>query len=127
MKWLKNKIWQICCITFDDNDTEPPYGENPTMDSEEDDMISMLPEKEIMKNVLDWIYRCDFQKYDSYDDKSSDESTYYPSTTTYTDSSEFKTTGYEARKLCSQMEDINNDLKILSQKLDELAALQKLL
>ncbi|GBO04490.1 hypothetical protein AVEN_155811-1 [Araneus ventricosus] len=86
-----NTRWPICCITFDDVDvTEPPYGENPTMDSEEDYIKRMIPDKEMMKNVLDWINRCDFEKYDSYDDNCSDESTYYPSVTTCTDTSEAK-------------------------------------
>ncbi|GBL77289.1 hypothetical protein AVEN_41736-1 [Araneus ventricosus] len=79
--------WQICCITFDDDVTELPYGENPTMDSEDDDQISKLREKEMMKNVKDCIYKSDFEKYDFYDDKSSDEYTYYPPTTTYIDTS----------------------------------------
>ncbi|GBM48780.1 hypothetical protein AVEN_24965-1 [Araneus ventricosus] len=53
---------------------------------------SEIPDKEMMKNVLDWINRCDFEKYDSYDDNCSDESTYYPSVTTCTDTSEAKMT-----------------------------------
>ncbi|GBO04651.1 hypothetical protein AVEN_221153-1 [Araneus ventricosus] len=81
----------------------------------------------MMKNVLDWINRCDFEKYDSYDDYCSDESTYYPSVTTCTDTSEAKANDSEARELCEQMEEINKDLKVLSQKLDEIAVLQKLL
>ncbi|GBM46816.1 hypothetical protein AVEN_132478-2-1, partial [Araneus ventricosus] len=118
--------WQICCITFDDDDdTELPYGENPTVDSEEDYINRMISEKEMMKNVLDWINRCEFEKYDSFVDRSSDESTYYPSVTTCTDTSEIKETDTEARELCKKIEEINNDLKILSKKLDEIAALQK--
>ncbi|GBN08362.1 hypothetical protein AVEN_55586-1, partial [Araneus ventricosus] len=28
--------WQLCYITFDDDDvSEPPYGENPTLDSDD--------------------------------------------------------------------------------------------
>ncbi|GBM40855.1 hypothetical protein AVEN_6918-1 [Araneus ventricosus] len=35
MKWIKNTIWQLCCITFDEDDvSEPPYGETPTVDSD---------------------------------------------------------------------------------------------
>ncbi|GBM72706.1 hypothetical protein AVEN_67285-1 [Araneus ventricosus] len=120
--------WQICCITFDDDDViEPPYGENPAMDSEEEYINRMIPEKEMMKNVLDWINGCDFEKYDSFVDRSSDESTYYPSVATCTDTSEAKANDSEARELCKQMEEINNDLKVLSRKLDEIAVLQKLL
>ncbi|GBM48778.1 hypothetical protein AVEN_24964-1 [Araneus ventricosus] len=128
LKRIRQALWQICCITFDDDDvTEPPYGENPTMDSEEDYINRMIPDKEMMKNVLDWINRCDFEKYDSYDDYCSDESTYYPSVTTCTDTSEAKANDSEARELCEQMEEINKDLKVLSRKLDEIAVLQKLL
>ncbi|GBN14747.1 hypothetical protein AVEN_168239-1 [Araneus ventricosus] len=126
LKRIRQALWQICCITFDDDDdTVPPYGENPTVDSEEDYINRMISEKEMMKNVLDWINRCEFEKYDSFVDRSSDESTYYPSVTTCTDTSETKATDTEARELCKKMEEINNDLKLLSKKLDEIAALQK--
>ncbi|GBN30789.1 hypothetical protein AVEN_223218-1 [Araneus ventricosus] len=128
LKRIRQALWQICCITFDDDDViEPPYGENLPLDSEEEYISRMVPEKEMMKNVLDWINGCDFEKYDSYDDNCSDESTYYPSVTTCTDTSEAKANECEASELCKQMEEINKDLKVLSRKLDEITVLQKLL
>ncbi|CAL1299073.1 unnamed protein product, partial [Larinioides sclopetarius] len=81
------------------------------MNSEEEYIMRMVPEKEMMKNVLDWINQCEFEKYDSYDDFCYDESTCYPSTTTCTDASDAKANGSEARELCNKMKDINNDLR----------------
>ncbi|GBN45054.1 hypothetical protein AVEN_127499-1 [Araneus ventricosus] len=43
LKRIRQALWPICCITFDDVDvTEPPYGENPSMDSEEDYINRMV-------------------------------------------------------------------------------------
>ncbi|GBM36219.1 hypothetical protein AVEN_97583-1 [Araneus ventricosus] len=54
----------------------------------------------------------------------SNESTYYPDSTTNTVTSETETTDSEAYELFDQLKEIYNDLAVLSQKLDEIAYLQ---
>ncbi|KAF8767823.1 hypothetical protein HNY73_020714 [Argiope bruennichi] len=134
--WPDFKKCQLCCITFDDNDdiTEPPYGDN-TISGCDDYGITPMPsdtnDVEKPKCVLQTIYKSDWPDFKNYDffrkirPKLSDESTVYPESTTTTTESEI--TDSDAVELCSQLEDINRDLAILSKKLDELADLQKLL
>ncbi|GBN05189.1 hypothetical protein AVEN_149281-1 [Araneus ventricosus] len=132
-----NLRWQLCCITFDDDDDvcAPPYGEDLTFNSADCGKKPMIPglHKEMNKKdyVLEWLMSCqndwpDFGKIDLNGKQSSDGTTYYPSTTTYT-ASETKTNDTEAWKLFNELKDINKDLILLSQKLDEIIVLEMLL
>ncbi|GBO04832.1 hypothetical protein AVEN_100508-1 [Araneus ventricosus] len=64
MKWFKKKIWQLCCITFDDDDDvcAPPYGEDLTFNSDDCGKKPMIPglHKEMNKKdyVLEWLMSC---------------------------------------------------------------------
>ncbi|GBM36216.1 hypothetical protein AVEN_97581-1 [Araneus ventricosus] len=134
---FKQPLCQLCCITYDDDISEPPYGENPDMGSDdcgkETKVCELKKHVKKLDYVLETIYRSDcpeFAKYEFIDkliSHISDESTYYPGSTTNTATSETETFDSQAYELYDQLKEIYNDLIVLSQKLDEIAYLQKLL
>ncbi|KAF8774199.1 hypothetical protein HNY73_016777 [Argiope bruennichi] len=136
--WPDYEKWRLCCITYDEEDIiEPPYGEHPSLDSAEcDKEPEVLEQKNDIKKtdyVLETLFRSDWPDYEKHEffDRGwqhvSDESTYYPDTTTNTATSETEASDTEAYDLYHNLKDIYQDLTILSKKLDEIAALQKLL
>ncbi|KAF8774124.1 hypothetical protein HNY73_016710 [Argiope bruennichi] len=129
--------WRLCCITYDDEDIiEPPY-EHPSLGSAEcDKEPEVLEQKNDIKKidyVLETLFRSDWPDYEKHEyfDRGwqhvSDESTYYPDTTTNTATSETEASDTETYDLYHNLKDIYQDLTVLSKKLDEIATLQKLL